>query len=97
MSTMVLADLQVKPENITEMKSLMAEIITDTRVFEGCQNIAVYFNTDDEGNMVLVEQWDSPEDYKKYHAWRAGSGVIDKIRTMLAKPASIRFYNISDI
>jgi quinol monooxygenase YgiN len=96
MSVMVLLEAPVKSEEISNMKSYLAEIFPDTRVYEGCQAIDVYFNTEDEGSMVLVEHWDSRPHHEKYLGWRTETGVMDKIGGMLAGPPSLRYFERAD-
>jgi quinol monooxygenase YgiN len=45
MSVLVLVEAPVKSEDVSNMKSYMAEILPDTRAYDGCQGIDVYFNT----------------------------------------------------
>jgi len=91
MSVLVLVEAQVKFEDVSDMKSYLAEILPDTRAYDGFQGIDIYFDTEDTGNMVMVEHWDSRAHYEKYLAWRTKTGVTDKIGAMLAGPPSIRY------
>ena len=93
---MVLLEAPVKANEISNMKSYLAGIFPDTRAYDGCQGIDVYFNTNNEGNMVVVEHWDSRPHHEKYVAWRTKTGVMDKIGGMLAGPPSIRYFDRSD-
>ncbi len=97
MSVLVLLEVQVKPEDISDMKSYMSEILPDTRAYDGCQGIDVYFNTEDTSSMVGVEHWDSRAHHEKYMAWRTETGVMDKIGTMFAGPPSIRYFERIDV
>jgi len=92
MGVLVLLEVQVKPEEISNMKEFMAEIIPDTRTYEGCQRIDVYFDTGDKASMVAVEYWDSRAHYDKYHTWRKETGVLDKIGTMITGTPSVRYF-----
>ena len=96
MSVLVLVEAQVKPEDISDMKSYMAEILPDTRAYDGCQRIDLYLNTEDTGGMILVEHWDSCAHYEKYRAWRDGTGFRERIGTMLAGPLSLRYFERID-
>ena len=96
MSVMVLLEAPCKSEEVSSMKSYLAEIFPDTRAYEGCQAIDVYFNTENEGNMVLVEHWDSRPHHEKYLGWRTETGVMDKLGSMLAGPPSIRYFERAD-
>ena len=97
MSVIIIAELPVKPGRVSDMKSLMAELLPDTRAFDGCNKVDLCSNTEDENSIVLVEQWDSTEHYKKYHTWRSETGVIGKIREMLAGPVRRQFLERIDI
>ncbi len=96
MGIMVLVQANINPKFSSQIKSYLAEILPDTRAFDGCHYIDVYFETDKPNNMLLVEKWDSREHYQKYHAWRTETGVIDKIRSMVEGEASIRFFELID-
>jgi quinol monooxygenase YgiN len=91
MSVLVLFEFQVKPERISDMKSYMAEILPDTRAYDGCQKLDVYLDTEDTGSMVVVEHWDSRAHHEKYRAWRDGTGFLDTIGAMLAGPPRLRY------
>jgi quinol monooxygenase YgiN len=96
MSVLVVGDIQVKPEDVSNMKSLLAEALVDTRAYDGCQGIDVYSNTEDSGNIVLIEYWDSRAHHEKYLAWRTETGFMDKVGAMLAGPPSIRYFERID-
>ena len=96
MSVMVLLEAPVRPEEINNMKTYLTEILPDSRVYEGCQGFDVYFNTEDESNMVLIEHWDSPTHHQKYLGWRTETGVMDKLGGMLAGPPSMRYFERAD-
>ncbi len=91
MSVMVLFEAPVKSEEVSNMKSYMAEILPDTRTYEGCQGIELYFDTEDGDKIVLVERWDSRSHHERYLGWRRETGVLDKIGGMLAGPPSVRY------
>ena len=44
MGVRIIAELPVKPESVSDMKSLMKEILPDTRAFDGCNKVDVYSN-----------------------------------------------------
>jgi quinol monooxygenase YgiN len=96
MSVTVLLEATVKPEEVSNMKSYLAEILPDSRKYEGCKGMEVYFNTEDEDNMILLERWDSRQHHEKYLGWRTETGVMDKLGGMLAGPPSIRYFERAD-
>ena len=93
MSTMVLIELQVKPEAVNDMKALMKELLPDTRAYDGCQSVELYDNLDATGNLVLYEQWDSREHQQRYLDWRAKTGVLDKLGAKLVAQPNIRYFD----
>jgi quinol monooxygenase YgiN len=95
-SVLVLLEAPVKSGEISNMKSYLAGIFPDTRTYDGCQGLDVYFSTENEGNMVLVERWDSRAQHEKYLGWRTETGVMDRIGGMLAGPPSIRYFERAD-
>ena len=92
MSVMVLLEAPVKAEEIGNMKTYLAEILPESRTYDGNQGLDVYFSTEDDGNMVLVEHWESRSHHEKYLGWRTETGVMDKLGGMLAGPPSIRYF-----
>ena len=68
----------------------------DTRSYDGCQGIDAYFNVDNPGNMVVVEQWESRGHYEKYQQWRTETGVMNQAVSMLTGPPSIRYFERAD-
>ena len=96
MSVMVLLEAPVKGDQISNIKSSLAGLLPETRAYEGCQGMDVYFNVDDAGNMVVVEHWSSRPHHEKYLGWRTETGVMDKLGSMLAGPPSIRYFERAD-
>ena len=96
MSVLVLFEAQVKAEDVSNMKSYLAEILPDTGAYDGCQGIDVYFNTEDTGNMIMVERWNSRGQHEKYSGWRTETGVKDKMSAMLVGPRKIRYFERID-
>jgi quinol monooxygenase YgiN len=96
MSTVVLLEIQVKPEAIDEMKAFLKGILPDTRTYDGCQGVDIYGNVDDTGNLVFYQRWDSRQHYEKYLAWRTNTGIATQLRAMAASPPSIRYFERVD-
>ena len=96
MGVLVLVEGPVKTEDIPKMKSYMAEILPDTRVYDGCKGVELYFNMENKDSMILVEYWDSRAHHEKYVGWRTETGVMGKIGSMLAGQPSIRYFEKTD-
>ena len=87
MSTMVLIELAVKPESVEDMKTLMKELLPDTRAYDGCQSVDFYDNTETKGNMVLYEIWDSRAHQERYLQWRSETGTLAPLQAAGHRPA----------
>ena len=96
MSVLVLLEAPVKSEEVPNMKSYLAEILPDSRKYDGCRGLNVYFDTEDKNKLVLVEHWESRQHHEKYLAWRTETGVMEKLGSMLAGPPSIRYFEKAD-
>jgi quinol monooxygenase YgiN len=96
MSVLTLVEVYVKPENVDEFKSYLAEIFPGTRAFKGCRGIELQINQDDPTNMIAVEEWDAREDHQKYAAWRTETGSAARIVSMLSAPLTIRYFDKAD-
>ena len=96
MSVMVLLSAPVKPEEVSNLKSTLAELFPETRVYDGCHGIECYFEQDDPNSLVFVEHWDSREVHQKYLQWRTETGVMDAFGAMLSGPPSIRYFDKAD-
>ena len=91
MSVTVLLDLTAKPGLIEDLKNIFVEILPDTRSYDGCEGLDVKLNSDDANNLLLVERWQSRQQYEKYFAWRQETGLIDRLGPVLGAPPSVRF------
>ena len=97
MSIMLIIEAKVKPEKIADIKPFFAEILPDTRNFEGCEQINICFGEQDPHKMVFVEKWKAKENYEKYHHWRAETGTLQKLREFLDGPVRRTFLEVADV
>ncbi len=97
MSILVLREGQIQSDKIADMKSYLIQVVPDTRSYDGCQGIDVYFNMDNPGNMVVLQQWESRGHFDKYLQWRKETGVFAKSVSMLTGPLSTRYFERADV
>ena len=95
MSVFTLFEVPIKPEEISNMKSYLAEILPGTRAYDGCRGVDAYFNTEDN-TVVALEHWDSHSHHEKYIGWRTETGVMAKLSSMFAGTPSIRYFERID-
>lgn len=96
MATLVIVDAKVKVDSLDKMRALLAEILPDTRTYDGCQGVTAYANLDDPQGILLHELWESRAHCEKYFAWRRETGVLNRIVALLEDPPSIRYLEATD-
>lgn len=96
MAAKVIFEFRFTQASLEEGKAKLGEILIDTRKFEGCLGVEVISDTQDAEHFVLVESWESAENYSKYSAWRATDGKTN-LGTYFAGPPSITVYEVTDI
>jgi quinol monooxygenase YgiN len=77
---------------IDDALKLLAEILPDTRRFDGCQTLEAAIDLDDPGHVTLVERWTSRQAHRAYFAWRRESGSASGLLPMFAAPPAFRYF-----
>ena len=95
MGTLVILEAIAKTESVRELEEFLKRHLPDTRSYDGCQEITSYLNEDGK-TVVIVEHWDSKEDYQKYLAWREETGVFADLGALLDHEPTIRFFDAID-
>ncbi len=93
MSVLVLFDGNAKPGNAKDITNWLRDELHHTRGFDGCNGITIHSNQDDPNNIVMVEDWDSRQQYEKYLAWRTERGDLEKLGGWLAGAPSVRYFD----
>lgn len=70
------------------------EMLNETRQYKGFRSIEVHRNEDVPSRVIIVESWDSKEDYFAYNAWRMADGGKEAFESLLAAPPVTEFWNI---
>jgi quinol monooxygenase YgiN len=69
----------------------------DTRNYAGCQKVETFIDQESQ-NILLVEQWESPEHQQAYMGWRVETGFMDAVGPLLDGAPVARVFDIkSDI
>ena len=97
MSVIVLLDLKLQPDKVTEFTDHIASIIHETREYDGCEEMTFASNQDDPTNVYFLERWESREKYESYFAWRVETGALEKIAPMLAAEPAPRYLDLVDM
>ena len=97
MTVTIVLEAKAKPECLEQFEQALKANLPDTRAYDGCNFLDAYRNQDDATDVVIVEQWESKEHYEKYLAWRAETGMLDNLASLLTGPPSIRYYDRMDV
>ena len=96
MTSTVILEISLKPDEIDSAIALFKESLPDTRAYDGCQSIEVIQGDDDPTCLIVYEKWESRSHYEKYLAWREETGFLDKLGAFLAGPPKITYLNSVD-
>ena len=96
MAVKVILEVKAKPGTGNELVGFFRSILPETRAYEGCTGVETLQNSDDADTVVVLEEWDSREQYEKYLAWQRERGVSDRLKQALAEPPSVRHFDVTD-
>ena len=82
MEYLVIADFKVNDGMADDMANVFKEALVDTRAFEGCNAIDVYYE-EKTNTFTLIEDWASLENYETYLQWRIDTGIADILNPLL--------------
>ncbi len=93
MSVTVLLEITVPPEKSAAVEAMLAEMLVDTRKFDGCLGVDAIRNQEDPGNFVLIERWQSRTHHERYNAWRAETGASSSAAAEVSATYAIRWFD----
>ncbi len=96
MAVRVILEVKAKPGTGNELVAFFRSILPETRAYEGCSSVDTLQNCNDADNLVVVEVWESHEQYDKYLAWQRDRGTSDRLLEALAEPPTIRHFEVTD-
>lgn len=91
MSTPITVTLRLTPSDPALFQRFLAEILPDTRKAKGCR-FSKTFASNDGGEVLLLQEWDTAADQQAYMAWREETGVLKTFLGHLAKPADVSIW-----
>lgn len=74
MKTLAIAEFPARAGKFEELEAILRAALPDTRAFDGCISIQTYLHPE-SGTFTLIEDWESPEHYARYLAWRMENGL----------------------
>jgi len=96
MSVAVTIDLAVDPARTAEFLAFIKGIAPDTRSYAGCRLFDIWTDQNTPGRVLFYEIWDTRPHQEKYLAWRAETGLMDKLGPFLTAPPVISYFDKFD-
>jgi quinol monooxygenase YgiN len=93
MSVMVLLEINVPAGKSGAVETMLAEMLVDTRKFDGCLGVDAIRNQENPGNFFLIERWQSRAHHERYNAWRAETGASSSAAEELQAEYNIRWFD----
>lgn len=81
--------LTIKPEATAAFIPNLQAMFADTKLRKGFRNIKVERHQMDANKLLVVEEWDTAQDYQDYIAWRTERGDMESIGEVLAAPPQL--------
>ena len=78
MEYLVIADFKVNDGMADDMANVFKEALVDTRAFEGCNAIDVYYE-EKTNTFTLIEDWATLENYETYLQWRIDTDILNPL------------------
>ncbi|MCG9595776.1 antibiotic biosynthesis monooxygenase [Vibrio sp. Isolate25] len=89
MSILVQFKLNHSLKNTQSIKDFFTAILPDTRTFAGNLSAHLYEKVQGQHELVLLEEWQTPQHFDKYISWRKEIGDFDQLGTMLTDTPTI--------
>lgn len=90
MSIMVKFELQAQEHKADDIKAFFENILQGTRDFSGNEGAKIARASEDNNRLVLIEYWQSNDDFQKYLDWRKEIGDFAKLASMLTQEPDIQ-------
>ncbi len=96
MAVRVILEVKAKPGTGGELIAFFKSILPETRAYVGCTSVDVLRSCGDVDSVVVVEEWETREQYEQYLAWQRERGTSDRLKERLAEPPIIRHFDVTD-
>lgn len=77
-------EMEAADGNVAAVQAKLAEILVDTRAYDGCEGVTTWQDQDESARFVLLEMWASRAHSDAYSKWRSGRVEQDGLRVLLA-------------
>ncbi len=87
MACQVLLEVKIVDGFADPLKAKFAELLPDTRSFDGCIYIYLTQDLDDPSKLIIIELWESRAHYDRYLQWRTDRGDMEALGAMMEDPS----------
>jgi quinol monooxygenase YgiN len=93
-SVVVTVIFTLKAEAVEPFAAALKAMFLDTKKKKGFRSIRLDRNSSEPDKLLLLEEWDSAEDYQVYIDWRTERGEgMDSVLTISTAPPQLAIWN----
>jgi quinol monooxygenase YgiN len=93
MTVQVIMELAIKEGRYDDFRDFMVKILPDTRPYPGCVSIEFVKSQDNPHHVLVMEKWNSREDYESYYKWRIETGILNQMVDAIDGEPKMRFFD----
>jgi quinol monooxygenase YgiN len=90
----VLARITARPDKIEELRSLLLDLVKETRKEKGCISYQLLHGKADPGDFTFVEEWEDDSVIDTHFATAHVQDAFSKAASLIAKEPDIRRYDV---
>lgn len=96
MEKKVILEFKVNSSRVKELMTFLENNLENARNFEGCLQVKVYYDPDNE-NMIFDEVWKSVSHHQKYIHFITENGVMKELVSFLASKPDVKYFNLVEL
>lgn len=89
----VTVKLSVKPDRLEELVNMLGAMFPVTRLRKGFRDIQLLKSGIESNVVLLLEEWDTAQDFQAYIEFRVEAGEMATISEMTDRPPEIGIWN----
>ena len=93
---LVLSHYSIATGNHAAVLDLVAELAQETRSEEGCLEFDSYLNTDDDSELIVVERYETPDDFTGHRETAAFQEIVIEQITPLLSESRVESFTVPD-
>ena len=93
---LVLAHYSIATGNHAAVLDLVTELAQESRAAEGCLSFDSYVNTDDDSELIIVERYETADDYTAYRESIAFRELAEEQIIPLLSERRVESYTVPD-